>query len=214
VVDWLVADYGDSFNEEGREQLDLLTGRVDRMHGLIEGVLRYSRAGRPGAGCTEVNLDTLLPEIIDTLAPPAHIQVSIEGPLPCLRCESTCLTQLFQNLIGNAIKYNDKAEGRVRVTCSEEDKDWHFAVIDNGCGIPRKQFGRIFDMFTTLRARDQYESTGVGLPIVKKIVESHGGRVWVESEEEQGSTFHVCWPKEPPLGSEAFPSETTETDDD
>ena len=198
VVDWLVSDYGDSFNEEGREQLDLLTGRVNRMHGLIEGVLSYSRAGRKHQTCMDVDLNLVLSEIVDILAPPPHIQVTIEGAWPRVFCEPTSMTQVFQNLISNAIKYNDKPEGRIRVTCGEEGPYWHFTVTDNGCGIPQKQFNRIFEMFTTLKARDQYESTGVGLPIVKKIAESCGGRVWVESEEGNGSTFHVHWPKELP----------------
>ena len=211
VVDWLVADYGDNFNEEGREQLDLLTGRVDRMHNLIEGVLRYSRAGRQHEACMEMDLNLHLAEIVDTLAPPEHIKITIERPMPRLICESMHVTQLFQNLISNAIKYNDKAEGLIQVACADEDETWHFTVRDNGSGIPEKQFQRIFDMFTTLKARDQYESTGVGLPIVKKIVETNGGSVWVESTEGQGSTFHVRWPKTPPREPEEQPAATAES---
>lgn len=202
VVDWLKLDYSDRLDEEGNEQLDLLSGRVKRMHNLIDGVLRYSRANRTREACIDVDLNDLLLEIVDTLAPPAHIHVNLDTSLPTLLCEPTRMTQVFQNLISNAIKYNNKEKGQITVSCCEEGENWHFSVADNGCGIADKQFLRVFEMFTTLKSRDQYESTGVGLPIVKKIVESWGGRIWVESTVGEGSTFHVVWPQTLPQNPE------------
>ncbi|MEM9023643.1 MAG: ATP-binding protein, partial [Bacteroidota bacterium] len=105
------------------------------------------------------------------------------------------IQQLFQNLISNAIKYMDKPEGIIRIGCEDVSNEWHLYVADNGPGIEAKYFDRIFRIFQTLNSRDDYESTGVGLTIVKKIVDLHGGRIWVESEKGQGARFVFSLPK-------------------
>ena len=102
--------------------------------------------------------------------------------------------QVFQNLLSNAIKYMEKPEGHISIECVEADGHWKFSVADDGPGIDEKHFAKIFQMFQTLSPRDEYESTGVGLALVKKIVEMHGGSVWVESEPGIGSTFLFTWP--------------------
>jgi PAS domain S-box-containing protein len=194
LAEWLSADCGDQLGDEAKENLDLLQNRVDRMHNLIEGVLQYSRIGRITEDVVSVDLNVLLPEIIDAIAPPAHIAVRVEGRLPVIECEKTRITQVFQNLLSNAVKYMDKPAGEVVVACSEDADAWTFSVSDNGPGIEEKYFDRIFKIFQTLVSRDEYESTGVGLALVKKIVEQYGGRVWLASEVGKGSTFFFTFP--------------------
>jgi PAS domain S-box-containing protein len=197
LADWLCADYGDQLGSEAQENLQLLQSRVERMHGLIDGVLQYSRVGRIHEDKVDLDLNELLPTIVDTVAPPEHVTVTVEGPLPTIECEQTRITQVFQNLITNAVKYMDKPEGQVVVGCQDAGDCWQFSVADNGPGIEEKYFDRIFKIFQTLVPRDEFESTGVGLTLVKKIVELYGGRVWVESELGKGSTFCFTLPKQP-----------------
>jgi len=195
LTEWLCTDYRDRLGDQARENLDLLQSRVQRMHDLIDGVLHYSRVGRITEDVVAVDLDALLPGIIDLIAPPAHIAVRVEGRLPVIECEKTRITQVFQNLLSNAVKYMDKPAGEVVVACSEDADAWTFSVSDNGPGIEEKYFDRIFKIFQTLAPRDQFESTGVGLALVKKIVECSGGRIWVVSEVGKGSTFFFTFPK-------------------
>jgi signal transduction histidine kinase len=196
LAEWLCHDYADKLDVSGVEQLHLLHHRVDRMHDLIDGILRYSRVGRDAQESAAVDLNTLLPEIVDTIAPPAHIRVSIQKPMPVIFGQAAQVTQVFQNLIGNAVKYMDKPEGRIVVACEDEDNLWKFSVVDNGPGIETKHFQKIFQIFQTLSPKDAYESTGIGLALVKKIVELHGGTTSVESQVERGSTFFFTWPKD------------------
>jgi signal transduction histidine kinase len=195
LADWISTDYADKLDSEGQEQLRLLTNRVDRMHDLIEGILQYSRIGRIRDEIVPIDLRTLLPNIIDMLAPPEHITIAVQEELPIIHGEHTKTLQVFQNLLSNAIKYMDKTEGHIAVHCTEADEFWRFSITDNGPGIEEKHFQTIFQMFRMLSPRDGFESTGVGLTIVKKIVEIHGGTVWVESKPGQGSTFLFTMPK-------------------
>ncbi|HUU39338.1 MAG TPA: ATP-binding protein, partial [Desulfatiglandales bacterium] len=196
LADWIVADYADKIDEEGKEQMNQLTKRVDRMHNLIEGVLTYSRVGRVKEGQVRVNLNELVPDIIDMIAPPENIAITIENELPVVECEQTRIGQVFQNLLSNAVKYMDKPQGRINIGCVEEDGFWEFSVSDNGPGIEEKYFEKIFKMFQTLSPRDEFESTGVGLAVVKKIVELYGGKIRVKSKPGEGSTFFFTLPKQ------------------
>ena len=195
LADWISADYADKLGDKGREQMELLLSRVMRMHNLIDGVLEYSRVGREKEEQVQINLNGLVREVIDMVAPPENIEITIENELPVIECERTRIMQVFQNLLSNAVKYMDKPQGRVRIGCVEEDGFWKFSVADNGSGIEEKYFERIFKMFQTLSPRDEFESTGVGLTVVKKIVELYDGRIWVESEPGKGSTFFFTLPK-------------------
>jgi PAS domain S-box-containing protein len=189
LVTWLAEDCKTVLNPDSRQQMDLLTGRVDRMQRLIDGVLQYSRAGRAEEEVVSIDLDELLAEVIDLLAPPAHISIEVPPNLPMIAGDRTRIQQVFQNLLSNAIKYMDKPQGHIAITFSERGDCWQFNVTDNGPGIEEKYFDLIFGMFKTLNARDDVDSTGVGLTVVKKIVEHCGGRVWVESKVGEGSTF-------------------------
>ncbi len=196
LTEWLRTDYADKLDADGKEQMSLLTGRVDRMHNLIDGVLRYSRLGRVSERHTPIDLNQLVPETIDMVSAPENIQITVENRLPTVVSERTRITQVFQNLLSNAVKYMDKPKGLIKIGCSEEGGFWKFSVSDNGPGIEERHFERIFKIFQTLKARDQFESTGVGLTLVKKIVEMYGGKIWVESKIAEGTTFFFTLPKQ------------------
>lgn len=197
LVDWICKDYQDKLDDTGREHLRLLATRVRRMRDLINGVMQYSRISRTEEEAEHINLNELVLETMDLLSPPSHIDITIETELPHTEWEPTPITQIFQNLISNAIKYMDKDEGMVRINCLDEGDSWQFSVSDNGPGIEEKYFEQIFRVFQTLVSKDRYESTGIGLAVVKKCVDKYGGRIWVTSQVGEGTTFHFTLPKEP-----------------
>ena len=194
LAEWIYRDYYDKFDEEGKEQLAMLMNRSKRMHNLMDGILRYSRINYYKEDDTSINLNDIVTEAIQMLTPPDNISIIIENQLPLLMLNRTRIQQLFENLIGNAIKYMDKANGQVRISCESHGEFWQFCIQDNGCGIEARHFEKIFTIFQTLKPRDEYESTGIGLTIVKKIVELYGGKVWVESKIGEGSTFYFTLP--------------------
>jgi len=202
LATWISDDCSDKLGKQAQEQLDLLLGRVDRMYELVDGVFRYARAGRTDEQPLQVNLNKLIPEIIDVLGPSKSITITLEDKMPVIECEQTRVMQLFQNLLSNAIKYVDKPEGKIKIGCVAEDGFWRFSIADNGPGIEEKHFERIFKMFQALSVPDIPEGTGVGLTIAKKIVELCGGKIWVESKVGQGSTFFFTLPKQHAGGQE------------
>jgi PAS domain S-box-containing protein len=195
LADWLATDYADKFNEEGKEHMRLLINRVHRMGGLIDGILQYSRVGRVREALLPVDLNKVMGSVTDLLAPPAHFTITVDGALPTVVAEPTRIEQVFHNLVSNAVKYMDKPEGEVHVGSVDAGAEWQFYVRDNGPGIEQRHFERIFQLFQTLAPRDRVESTGVGLALVRKIVEMYGGRVWVESVVGHGTTFWFTLPK-------------------
>jgi two-component system, LuxR family, sensor kinase FixL len=196
VADWLLEDYADRLGEEGKENLKLLQNRAWRMSQLIDGVLSYSRIEGKKEDPEPVDLHTLVREVVDLLAPPPHIAITIEDRLPVVVCGPVKISQVFQNLLNNAISYMDKERGEIHVGCRDEGDKWRFEVRDNGPGIEEAHFERIFQIFQTLAPRDKVESTGVGLTIVRKIVQLYGCDVWLESQVGKGTTFHFTLPKD------------------
>ena len=196
LAQWLAEDYADALNDDGRHKIDLMLGRVRRMYALIDGVLAYSRVGRVRQRTEAIDLGALIPEVIESLAPPEHIEITIETELPTISVDRTRIQQVFQNLLSNAMKFMDKPQGLVRIGCEDQGNFWRFWVSDNGPGIDLKYREKVFGIFQTLAPRDQQESTGVGLAVVKKSIELYGGQVWLESEIGQGSTFFFTLPKE------------------
>lgn len=193
---WLAMDYSEKLDDVGKEQLRLLTLRAKQMSTLIDRIQQYSMLGRSEQKMQQVDLNVILSEVISKIENPEHIKITIENSLPTLICEITHIVLIFQNLLGNAIKYMDKPEGLIKVGCAEEEHFWRFSVADNGPGIQQKYFERIFNIFKTLSPSNGYESTGVGLSIVKKLVELNNGKVWIESEVGRGSAFFFTLPKQ------------------
>ena len=197
LADWISTDYANKFDDAGKEQMRLLIGRVHRMDDLINGILLYSSVGRVKETIAAVDLNRLVQDVINSLAPPANIAITIEDTLPTVMTEPTRIRQVFQNLLSNAIKHMDKPEGKIRIAYSADGKQWKFSVTDNGPGIRQQHFEKIFQLFQTLAPRDRVESTGVGLALVKKIVEMYGGHIWVESTVGEGCTFFFTLPRTP-----------------
>jgi len=200
---WIEEDLGPAMTPEAKKQMELLRGRVRRMDGLISALLEYSRVGRVKGVPQPVDVGRVLSEVIDLLAPAGGAKVEVVGPMPTLVADRLRLQQVFMNLIGNALKHGRRAgEGApvplVRVSARDLGRTVEFAVADNGPGIAPEYHDRIFVIFQTLAARDKVEGTGVGLSLVKKIVEAHGGTIRVESVEGGGgggATFIFTWPK-------------------
>jgi GAF domain-containing protein/CheY-like chemotaxis protein/two-component sensor histidine kinase len=193
---WLEEDLGDAITEDGKTQLNLLRSRVNRMEGLINGILDYSRAGRVRAKPELIATDKLLAEVVELSAASKGARIDIQPNLPELRTERVPLQQVFMNLIGNALKHAKRADPHVQVNVRDLGELFEFSVRDNGPGIAPEFHERIWGVFQTLEPRDTVESTGIGLSVVKKIVESKGGRAWVESAEGAGATFCFTWPKQ------------------
>jgi len=195
LVRWIEKDYKDAVDEDGKELINLLLGRVKRMNNLIDGVLQYSRIGRIREKEKVVDLNAVAEEAINLIGTPDNIQITIEDRLPSVRGGKTRLGQVFQNLLDNAIKFMDKPGGEVKIGCADEGTHWRLSVADNGPGIDEGYHEKIFQVFQTLTPRDELESTGIGLTLVKKVIENAGGRIWVESTAGKGSTFFFTLPK-------------------
>jgi signal transduction histidine kinase len=195
---WIEEDLGQNFTADARTQMELLRGRVARMEALIDGLLQYSRAGRTKLKVEKVDVGKLLTELVAFLSPAASVKIEIVSPMPTIEAEVLPLTQVFQNLIGNAIKHNNSPEPRVTVNAQlVDDQFFQFHVTDNGPGIDPRFHEKIFVIFQTLEARDRVEGTGIGLTIVQKLVEHAGGKITVRSNLGQGSTFSFTWPARP-----------------
>lgn len=198
LADWLATDYKDKLDDQGKEHIRLLVSRVHRMGNLIDGILQYSRVGRVKEAPVAMDVERVIREVIELIAPPENVTIEIEAPMPTIVAEPTRVQQIFQNLLSNAIKYMDKPRGEIRIACSDEGDRWKFSVKDNGPGIESRHFEKIFQLFQTLAPRDRIESTGVGLALVKKIVELYSGRIWLQSRPGEGSTFFFTLPKTAP----------------
>lgn len=194
---WIEEDLSDAMTEDTVHQMNLLRGRVHRMEALIEGLLQYSRVERIQVASETVKVEKLLAEIIDSLAPPSGFEVKVEPGMPTFVTERLPLQQVFANLISNAIKHNRADSGYVNISVKELETFYEFAVADDGPGIAPQYHDKVFVIFQTLEARDKVENTGIGLSLVKKIVEGQGGSISLESAEGEGATFRFTWPKQP-----------------
>lgn len=192
---WIEEDLDGQLPEENQHQMRLLRGRVLRMEALINGLLEYSRIGRTQTSAEVVAVADLLTDVIDSLDPPDSFTIAIAPNMPTLKTKAVLLRQVFANLISNAIKHHDRPNGRIQVSAHDRQTHYEFSVADDGPGIASEYHTKIFVIFQTLQARDTKESTGIGLSIVKKIVESEGGTIWLDSQEGRGAVFSFTWPK-------------------
>jgi light-regulated signal transduction histidine kinase (bacteriophytochrome) len=170
---------------------------AERMERLILDLLAFSRVGTKGGDFVLVDLNAALRDALRNLQASlgaAQAQVTHDS-LPSLPADATQMTQLFQNLIGNAVKFRDEQPPQIHVGVSREPERWVFFVRDKGIGIEPQYFERIFQIFQRLHTRRNYSGTGIGLAICKRIVERHGGKIWVESQPGQGSTFFISIPQ-------------------
>jgi PAS domain S-box-containing protein len=195
LASWITEDVAELLPATSREHLTKLHGRVQRMEVLLDDLLTYSRIGRRRHPFELVKVTALIQNVVELLALPPGFSVDISYTVSPLNIERVPLETVLRNLIGNAVKHHHRpSEGRIEIAVQKEDQWVKFAVRDNGPGIDAGYHERIFDMFQTLQPRDQIEGSGVGLAVVKKLVESRGGTIRVESSVGQGATFYFTWP--------------------
>ncbi|TPN86883.1 sensor histidine kinase [Aquimarina algicola] len=187
LITWLKEDYQDVLDENAQQSFDMLLKKIDKMDHLINGILKYASIDKSDQPKQKINLQQIVADTIDIIYIPDHITIKIDTHLPVIKGDKFRLQQLFQNLLNNAVKYNDKEQGLINISYTENNDFWQFAIKDNGPGIPEKYHHKIFQVFQTIS--DGKESTGIGLSIVKKIIELYEGKIWIESEQNKGTTF-------------------------
>jgi light-regulated signal transduction histidine kinase (bacteriophytochrome) len=188
----LARRYRGKLDKDADEFIGFAVDGATRMQTLINDLLAYSRVGTRGKPFAAVDCGAVLKMALDNLTSSMEESGATvtHGPLPTVMADEVQLTQLFQNLIANAIKFRGQALPEIHLSAEKQDTHWLFAVRDNGIGIAPEQRERIFKVFQRLHHRSEYPGTGIGLAICKKIVERHGGRIWVESQPGQGATFY------------------------
>jgi signal transduction histidine kinase len=195
LTHWLEEDSGDALPTVARGHIDKMRGRLARMERLLDDLLTYARAGRQNHAPEEVDSAALVHNLVDMLAPPAGFQIHVADTLPLLHTERVPLETVLRNLINNAIKHHDNpAHGQVAISAYLNGSKVEFVVADNGPGIAPQFHARIFAIFQALKPRDQVEGSGIGLAVVKKIVENRGGTILVQSDIGAGATFRFTWP--------------------
>jgi len=198
LAGWISQDLATTASPETLEHLELLQGRARRLQALLDGLLAYSRIGRGESDAEDLNLADIVEDILAVAPPPPGFVVVCEGTMPTIRVMRTPLRVVLDNLIANSLKHHDRAEGRVTIAMRRADGLVEIRVSDDGPGIPAQFHDRVFEIFQTLASRDRVESSGMGLAIVKKMIEVHGGRVWIESAPpERGTTVAFTWKEEP-----------------
>ena len=189
---WLNEDYKEVIDKNGQETLQLIRNNVEKMDTLISGILEYSTIGKSKVDVYDVNLNILINELLQTLKIPKRIHLT-KSKLPIVKGDKYRLQQLFQNLICNAVTYNDKEKGTIEIGVTDTGDFWEFYVKDNGKGIDEMYFEKIFKTFTKLE--NNKDSSGIGLSIVKKVIELYGGKIWLTSEINKGTTFYFTLKK-------------------
>jgi signal transduction histidine kinase len=192
---WIADDLEGKVPANTRSQLTLLRNRVNRMAATIDGLLDYARIGRTADLVEPVCIAELLAETIESLAPPPTFSIVIAPDLPTLNTKRILLFQVFTNLIGNAIVHHDRSDGSIVISGQGSGDFYEFGVTDDGAGIAPENHAKIFTIFQTVNPQNRPDSTGIGLAIVKKIIEAEGGNIRLESELGRGSTFYFTWPK-------------------
>lgn len=194
---WVEEDLSNKeLSEATKEYLGLIRSRTERMEQLINGILQYSRIGRVNLEIADVDVGYLIKQVVEELMPPDDMIITIGEGMPRLQTNPTMMRQVFANLIGNGIRYRDiEREGHISITVKDLDQYYQFNVKDNGVGIDPQFHEKVFGMFQTLAPRDKSESTGVGLTIVKKIIQYHGGTIALDSQVGQGASVTFTWPK-------------------
>ena len=193
LVSWLKEDNKGKLDAMSLKNFELIETTLEKMEQLISDVLEYSSVGAESNEKANVDLAKKLNNIMSMLYIPEHIEINILNPLPTIKGDATKLQQLFQNLISNAIKFIDKENGLITIDVEDLKSHYKFSIKDNGIGIDKQFHDKIFKIFHALNKSK--DSTGIGLSIVKKIVDLHEGQIWLESEPNVGTTFYFTLKK-------------------
>lgn len=196
LIGWVEEDNEGKLDSESSRNLSMLRERAIRMSKLIDGVLRYARVGKEEMTSEVVNTEKLLRDVWSDTAGSENFSLKLEGSFPAIQTNSIPLKQIFSNLMSNAIKYHNREKGTVTITVRELKSKYEFRVIDDGPGIDKALHDKIFQIFYTTRSEGDGESTGVGMTIVKKIIDQYGCEISVHSELGKGTEFVFTWPKE------------------
>jgi len=194
ITTWIEEDHEKDLTPDIKKNLDLIKGRTKRLENMINGLLAYARIGKTTRHFEKVKVDQVLKELIELLVPQNFV-VNIIGRMPVLITDKLHIEQVFSNLISNAVKYNGKNIGKINISASDWGEYYEFTVEDDGIGIQPEYHKKIFTIFQTLQERDAFESTGVGLAIVKKILEDYKATITVHSSLGKGASFTFTWPK-------------------
>ncbi|TKD66557.1 PAS domain-containing sensor histidine kinase [Flavobacterium sp. ASW18X] len=193
LITWLQEDYKEVLDENGQHTLKMITDKIEGMDRLIGGILKYSTVNSDTLDNTNVDVNEVIKEITEIIYIPDHVSVQIVGKLPTIKADKTKIHQLFQNFLSNAVVNIDKEVGVVAVASKETPTHWEFSVKDNGVGIPKEYHEKIFKIFQSIGNNER--STGIGLSIVKKIIDRYDGKVWLDSEIGVGTTFYFTLKK-------------------
>jgi len=195
ISQWIEEDLGNGDTLSIPSHMNMLRGRLRRMEHLLDDLLAYSRAGRMEGGLSKVDLGVLAHDIFDMQALPSGFTLATADDLPTFTTLATPLEQVLRNLFTNAVKHHDQSTGNIKLEWEPKNKDYYeFSVTDDGPGIPPEYHERVFVMFQTLRPRDEVEGSGMGLALVKKIVETYGGKTSIASDGIRGTSIRFTWP--------------------
>jgi len=189
LISWIKEDNDKAFSDQTLKYFSMMENKVEKMDRLIVGILTYSKIDKENLAVEKVNTQLIIQSVIEIIHIPKHITVTIKNTLPIINADRYRIQQLFQNIIGNAVNYIEREVGVVEISSEEFDDYYVFAVKDNGVGIAKKNHEKIFNTFQSYTTSER--STGLGLSIVKKIIETYKGKIWIESEEGVGSTFFI-----------------------
>jgi signal transduction histidine kinase len=193
LLSWIKEDCGEKIGEESVDNLNLMEEKIEKMDKFLEDIINYSEIGTKSLKSNTIDLNKKVAKIIDSIHIPKNISIVVKGNLPVLKADARKLRQVFQNLISNAVNFNNKEVGLVEIGVEETEDLYTFSIQDNGPGIPEEYHEKIFNTFTTLGYQEK--STGMGLSIVKRVLDLYGGEIWLKSEVAKGTTFYFTIPK-------------------
>ncbi|MCA9265889.1 MAG: ATP-binding protein, partial [Planctomycetales bacterium] len=195
LTEWLTEDLAESLPASSREHLELIRQRINRMEGLLNGLLLYARTGREEDLVEQIELQPLVSALMADVSLDNRFELDLDFPISSIRTCRSPLESVLRNLISNAVFHHDRDSGVIRVATRDAGEFVEFSVVDDGPGISEEYREKVFEIFQTLRPRDEVDTTGMGLAIIKKLVELRDGKIWIESVGERGTCVRFTWPK-------------------